>query len=1101
MSNNLVSQQLSVQSIQMGQLEHISNKLDSSMQMGLMESRIHDPALQQMSMSNMQMGRMGTGQSSTGTLSQQMSISSNQLQLSEPMSYNNVLKNFSVPNMQTTHMEPQAYNLIPDKFLPKRQLGDMGTVFHSSGSLQSSLFSKRKAPMEPSANNSMLQKLSLPPKRVAQMEHRPWLLPTPAPNTSGLNRPQALSKRPASSKTGPQQSPVQKNQTGQMLPSSKARNESDSVRSKLRQSLADALALVSQQKDKTSGSGKNSEGEAASAQAQKHKETQPMEKSPGASGTVDHRSEEPKESLPAKDNFFTQNHFNVPKTSQENSNTDGNAGYSTQTSNQDGQELQSSVIFRDEDVSFSDSFFVRDDLLQGNGLSWVLEPDAEMAEKKGIETAETHESQEHIRKDNGKSIQDPEFLASEIEAELFKLFGGVNKKYKEKGRSLLFNLKDRSNPELREKVMSGVITPGQLCSMTAEELASKELSEWRMAKAEELAQMVVLPDSDVDIRRLVKKTHKGEFQVEVEQDSVTMEVSVGTSSFAQTPPKSEEKETTPISKSDKMKDKVNAAGHKINSEDKKDSYTLTIPPSEGNDLLQGLMVDDVLKDADFLPPIVSLDEFMESLDSEPPFENLPLDAGKTTPSTNNDDSQVASETKSPAANAEDLAGSPAEKFDNVEVTNGKSINIRVESETTPSVGVSKGEHIWEGVLQLSISILASVIGIFKSGDKTSAKEWSDFVEVKGRVRLDAFEKFLQELRMSRSRAVMVVHFVCKEGSTESERESLREVADSYVLDERVGFAEPAHGVELYLCPPHLKTRERLVKVFPKDQLEALNAVDNGLIGVIVWRKAQITSTISPTSASHHKHSSKKQQHFTSRKHQEKDTNMNVNIASKHPLPPLSGTYPNPQPDEDDDDVPPGFGPPAGRDEDDLPEFNFSSNSMASRSQFSNQNTTRGSGIPPLNSSYSQTPSRPVDLRELVHRYGQPKTDVPPLQPWNDDDDDDDMPEWHPEETQHHRTHPQSTHVHGVQQPILRAHMAHQTAHQTMAPLGTSPAMPQVNMIHSQQNLAPSLQQGTGTWASPKPGPHGHPAYQSSGGQVYGSPGQAWRRDPPKSRGF
>ncbi|KAG5244319.1 death-inducer obliterator [Salix suchowensis] len=1029
MSNNLVSQQLSVQSIQMGQLEHISNKLDSSMQMGLMESRILDPALQQMSMSNMQMGRMGPGQSSTGTLSQQMSISSNQLQLSEPMSNNNVLKNFSVPNMQTRLMEPQAYNLIPDKFLPKRQLGDMGTVFHTSGSLQSSLFSKRKAPMEPSSNNSMLQKLSLPPKRVAQMEHRPWLLPTPSPNTSGLNRVQALSKRPASSKTGPQQSPVQKNQTGQMLPSSKARNESDSVRSKLRQSLADALALVSQQKDKTSSSGKNSEGEAASAQAQKHEETRPMAQTPGASGTDDHRSEEPKES-----------------TSQENSNTDVNAGYSTQTSNNDGQELQSSVIFRDEDVSFSDSFFVRDDLLQGNGLSWVLEP-AEMAEKKGIETAETQQSQEHIRKDTGKLIQDPEFLASEIEAELCKLFGGVNKKYKEKGRSLLFNLKDRSNPELREKVMSGVITPGQLCSMTAEELASKELSEWRMAKAEELAQMVVLPDSDVDIRRLVKKTHKGEFQVEVEQDSVTMEVSVGTSSFAQTPPKSEEKEATPIPKSDKMKDKVNAADYKINLEDKKDSYTLTIPSSEGTDLLQGLMVDDVLKDADFLPPIVSLDEFMESLDSEPPFENLPLDARKTPPSTNNDDSQIVSEAKSPAANAEDLAGSTAEKSDNVEATstspeaNGKSIDIRVESVTTPSVGVSKGEHIWGGVLQLSISILASVIGIFKSGDKTSAKEWSDFVEVKGRVRLDAFEKFLQELRMSRSRAVMVVHFVCKEGSTESERESLREVADSYVVDERVGFAEPAHGVELYLCPPHLKT-------------------------------PQITSTISPTSASHHKHSSKKQQHFTSRKHQEKDTNMNVNIASKHPLPPLSGTYPNPQPDEDDDDVPPGFGPPAGRDEDDLPEFNFSSNSMASRSQFSNQNPT---------------PSRPVDLRELVHRYGQPKTNVPPLQPWNDDDDDDDMPEWHPEETQHHRTHPQSTHVHGVQQPILRAHMAHQTAHQTMAPLGTSPAMIQVNMIHSQQNLAPSLQQGT--WAAPH------------GGQVYGSPGQAWRRDPPKSRGF
>lgn len=49
-----------------------------------------------------------------------------------------------------------------------------------------------------------------------------------------------------------------------------------------------------------------------------------------------------------------------------------------------------------------------------------------------------------------------------------------------------------------------------------------------------------------------------------------------------------------------------------------------------------------------------------------------------------------------------------------------------------------------------------------SGEKTSAKEWSTSLEIKGRVRLDAFEKFLQELPLSRSRAVMVSHvsFYC-----------------------------------------------------------------------------------------------------------------------------------------------------------------------------------------------------------------------------------------------------------------------------------------------------------------------------------------------------
>lgn len=49
-----------------------------------------------------------------------------------------------------------------------------------------------------------------------------------------------------------------------------------------------------------------------------------------------------------------------------------------------------------------------------------------------------------------------------------------------------------------------------------------------------------------------------------------------------------------------------------------------------------------------------------------------------------------------------------------------------------------------------------------SGEKTAAKDWPGFLEIKGRVRLDAFEKFLQDLRQSRSRAIMVsqVSFCC-----------------------------------------------------------------------------------------------------------------------------------------------------------------------------------------------------------------------------------------------------------------------------------------------------------------------------------------------------
>lgn len=53
-----------------------------------------------------------------------------------------------------------------------------------------------------------------------------------------------------------------------------------------------------------------------------------------------------------------------------------------------------------------------------------------------------------------------------------------------------------------------------------------------------------------------------------------------------------------------------------------------------------------------------------------------------------------------------------------------------------------------------------------SGERTSAKDWPGILEIKGRVRLDAFEKFLHELPLSRSRAVMVslVYFCCTNAS-------------------------------------------------------------------------------------------------------------------------------------------------------------------------------------------------------------------------------------------------------------------------------------------------------------------------------------------------
>ena len=324
-----------------------------------------------------------------------------------------------------------------------------------------------------------------------------------------------------------------------------------------------------------------------------------------------------------------------------------------------------------------------------------------------------------------------------------------------------------------------------------------------------------------------------------------------------------------------------------------------------------------------------------------------------------------------------------------------------------------------------------------------------------------------------------------------------QVAESYISDERVGFAEPMSGVELYFCPPLRKTVEMLSKILPKEQIQAVNSIDNGLIGIIVWRKTNLTSSISPTASSHHKHSSKRQ--YFSRRQQD---STNVNANPSHTAVPSTGhknTETGPPSDDDDDnddddDIPPGFGPAAARVEDDLPEFNFSGGSNSSSHMVQR---SRGPGNVPLH-SVNQAPSRPVEqMRELVHKYGQNKANVPSvnwqdkfggsIQPWNDDDDD--IPEWQPQNSQNQL--PPQLAMHNFH---LRPHILNQSfpgsPQQPIMP--TQYLQPPMNVTHGQRNFGPQ-------WDPSTQGNN----MQPSGGQHYGAPvqGAAWPQNVSRTRGF
>lgn len=115
-------------------------------------------------------------------------------------------------------------------------------------------------------------------------------------------------------------------------------------------------------------------------------------------------------------------------------------------------------------------------------------------------------------------------VATRIERELFSFFRDTDSKYKNKYRSLMFNLKDPKNNILFKKVLKGEVTPDHLIKMSPEELASKELAAWRQRENRHTIEMIEKEQREVERRPITKITHKGEIEIESETPMKEQEV-------------------------------------------------------------------------------------------------------------------------------------------------------------------------------------------------------------------------------------------------------------------------------------------------------------------------------------------------------------------------------------------------------------------------------------------------------------------------------------------------------------------------------------------------------------------------------------------------
>ncbi|XP_028631220.1 PHD finger protein 3 isoform X2 [Grammomys surdaster] len=146
-------------------------------------------------------------------------------------------------------------------------------------------------------------------------------------------------------------------------------------------------------------------------------------------------------------------------------------------------------------------------------------------------------------------------VATKIEKELFSFFRDTDAKYKNKYRSLMFNLKDPKNNILFKKVLKGEVTPNHLIRMSPEELASKELAAWRRRENRHTIEMIEKEQREVERRPITKITHKGEIEIEsdapMKEQEAAMEVQEPSTNKSLEKPEASEKQKEEVDSTSK----------------------------------------------------------------------------------------------------------------------------------------------------------------------------------------------------------------------------------------------------------------------------------------------------------------------------------------------------------------------------------------------------------------------------------------------------------------------------------------------------------------------------------------------------------------------
>lgn len=467
---------------------------------------------------------------------------------------------------------------------------------------------------------------------------------------------------------------------------------------------------------------------------------------------------------------------------------------------------------------------------------------------------------------HAEGLPDATAVARAVEQALQTAFS-TDKEYRQKVRSLSYNLRDASNPELRARVLQGEVTPNRLVQMTPAEMASKELSQWRQQQLQESLRNSVLDEeaaAKFSTAAALAAKEKRNQMAKANYDKGLLTAVDNVDAFAQ--PTEPIKETVHHDTKPSLRhlDSIDSAALKPpevyspnrppspahtgpSGEFAGDKSTFANPRKEGEEvkLLEAsssargsggsggsasfnwasikahaskLAKDPEAQDNRFK----GFDEFMASAKAQA--------ATKTEPAP---ETQVTAQ-----AEEEDQPYSPSQGVGSGDPDQPDLINLIASSDSLPR------KEVWQGKLHVPGMFRAHIVAdmLAGSGDIGSMLSGSE-VEVKGRVNLDKLTAFLEELRVSKSRTVSLGTVMSARDASAADKTHLVELIEMYSSKQRTGVLDIESGLEAYIIPP-CQLVDRLLETAKKSAMLATHSFssipdgieDSQLLLVVIHRK-------------------------------------------------------------------------------------------------------------------------------------------------------------------------------------------------------------------------------------------------------------------------